>query len=65
MSEPTQAIGSKVAYRQKALRKTKEEQGSLLMKRVTQESDEEMKDVEGSRKRRAMSEVNSSVEAGD
>ena len=40
-------------------------QGTLLVKRVTRESDEEMEDMEGSRKRRAVCQANSSVKAGE
>ena len=40
-------------------------QGTLLVKRVTQESDEEMEDEEGSRKRKAVCQANSSVKASE
>ena len=45
--------------------KSKDEQESLLMKRVTRDTDEEMGDVEGSKKRRAVCSNDLSVEAGD
>ena len=45
--------------------KSKEVQESLLMKQVNRHSDEEMEDVEGSKKRRAVCSNDLSVEAGD
>lgn len=39
--------------------------GTLLAKRVSRESNEEMVDVEGSKKRRVVSHTNLSLEADD
>ena len=64
-AESTRGPGSRGAHRHRVLRKIKEMQGTLLVKRVTRESDEEMEDMEGSRKRRAVCQANSSVEAGE
>nr|POE89522.1 hypothetical protein CFP56_55812 [Quercus suber] len=64
-TEPSRTTVSKVSHWQKVPRKNKEEQGSLLVKRVTQESNKEMKEVEGNRKRRAIYEVDPSMEASD
>lgn len=43
----------------------KEMQGTFLVKRVTREFDEQMEDVKGRGKRRAVCYTNSSVEAGE
>lgn len=64
-AELTQATGSKSIHKQRVSRNVKEVKGTMLAKRVSRESNEEMVDVEGSKKRRVVSHTNLSVEADD
>lgn len=65
ISRSTRSISTKGAHKQRVPRKSKEVQGSLLAKRMSRELDEEMEDVEGSRKKRVVCKDYTLVEAGD
>jgi len=65
ISRSTRSISTKGAHKQRVPRKSKEVQGCLLAKRMSRELDEEMEDVEGSRKKRVVCKDYTLVEAGD
>ena len=63
-SGPTRANGPKIVTKPRHLRKSNKKKGAVLAKRGVRDSDEDMEEMEGSRKRGAVCDNDISVEAG-
>lgn len=64
-AESIRATSSRGAHRHRVSRKIKDVHGTLFVKKVTREFDEEMEDAEGNRKKKEVYPTNSSVEASE
>lgn len=65
ISRSTWSTNTKGTYKQRVPKKSKEVKGSLLAKSMNRELDEEMEDVDGSKKKRVVYKDYTSVEASD